>query len=358
MRRAERVIFALLVAGLCAAAGCQMFELDQERAVPAAPAGITNGEPTNYESWQGVVGVVWIDDYWGPLACSGSLIAPNVVLTAGHCVWDAYTGMDFRDTPEEYEIRGGADVYTDGEWFHLAEVVEAIVHPDWDGWLEPESPSTSVDIGMLLLDEEITEIEHYRLREPPEPEVGTPGTIVGYGNSLDGDFTTQGIHRMGQTTVLELTETFIQLGDPCGLCHGDSGGGFFTEQDGEQVLTGINSWGEDGICNPLSDTWATNVVTYLDDIQAVLEYWNPPEDPDAGPDGGDLDADSDSDSDADSDNDADSDGDSDSDSDSDGQDEDSITDGDGGSDSCSCATPGRAPAERGLIRLLSVAISP
>jgi len=355
-RRRTRAAGLLLLAALLAAApGCEMFEIETELPPAGAPDGIINGTPTNYESWQGVVGVVWIDDEWGAVACSGSLIAPDVVLTAGHCVWNASSGMDFRTTPEEYEIRGGPDVYTDGDWFHLADVAEAVVHPAWDGWLIPESPETSVDVGMLRLTEEVTDIEHYPLRQPPEPEVGTVGTIVGYGNSINGDFTTQGVHRMGQTTVLGLSEVFIEVGDPCGLCHGDSGGGLFTEQGGEQVLTGINSWGEDGICDPLGETYATNVVTHLDFIEETLESWSPADEPDAGPDGGDADADADGDSDSDGDADSDSDGDADSDADSDSDgDTDSDIDG-GGGESCGCTAPGRSVSrgDVGLIGLIT-----
>lgn len=330
--------FLLLASILSAGSGCEMFELEHvDSPAPEADA-ITNGTPTNYDSWKGVVGVVWMVDGYGPVACSGTLIAPNVVLTAGHCVWSISGGTDFRAAPEELEIRGGADVYTDGDWFHLADVQEAIVHPDWNGNLITEGPDISVDIGMLLLTEDITTIEHHQLWHPPAPIVGTIATIVGYGNSIDGDYTTQGVHRMGTTTVLEITENFIQVGDPCGLCHGDSGGGMFIEQGGEQILTGVNSWGESGICNPLMDTWATNIGTYVDDIEDVLNYWNPPVEPDAGPDGGDLDVDTDSDSDSD----LDSDSDSDSDTDDDGIDPEN--------DSCGCTVPGHtARARIGLL---------
>jgi secreted trypsin-like serine protease len=158
---------------------------------------------------------------------------------------------------------------------------------------------------------------------------------------------------MGETTVLSVTETFIEVGSPAGLCHGDSGGALFTEQDGDQVVTGINSWVTDGICDPVSGNYVLNVATYVDFIETVLEAWEPPEEPDAGPDGGDLDADSDSDSDSDSDVDSDVDADSDSDADSDDDsesDHDAATDRDG--DSCGCTVPGRAPAGAFLLDLL------
>ncbi len=49
----------------------------------------------------------------------------------------------------------------------------------------------------------------------------------------------------------------------------------FIEVGGEQILAGVNSWGEGGICNPLSDTWATNIASYVDDIEAVLAVMIP-----------------------------------------------------------------------------------
>ena len=113
--------------------------------------------------------------------CSGTLIAPTVFLTAGHCVFEADAARVWFDTDltdnEEYPYGGATSV--EGT---------PIPHPNFNGALT--IPQTS-DVGLVILDEPVTGVGFGAL-----PEIGlaeelnsAPGidalvNIVGYGRQL------------------------------------------------------------------------------------------------------------------------------------------------------------------------------
>lgn len=224
------------------------------------PSGIVGGRPTGYESWKGVIALF----HSGELACSGTLIDREVVLSAGHCVYAPVIGINYLKKPEALRIAGGADVKTDA--VILAEVVEIRKHPDWKGLAGP-------DLSLLYLDREVTSVETYAVREQPPPEAGTPGTIVGYGLGDSQEDDSLGVHRAGDTTCLRVLETLIEVGDPAGPCSGDSGGPLLTEQDGQWTVTGVTSFGPAQVCDPMKMGGEVNVATYRDWIDEVVTEW-------------------------------------------------------------------------------------
>ncbi|MCP4679709.1 MAG: trypsin-like serine protease [Deltaproteobacteria bacterium] len=222
--------------------------------------GIIGGTPTNYKDWKGVVMVSA-----GGL-CSGTLIHPRVVLSAGHCVKlnDAATGQnhDYTLNPGAVSIRGGANMFTATTFARGQEIV---THPTWTGELSPNAG----DLSLILLGKEVTSIPYYPLRDFPVPQSGTKGKLVGYGGT--GGMGMGGSPRVGDTTLLNVMSDVIETGDPANTCQGDSGGPMFTEQNGEWVVTGVTSFGTSQNCYKDHGSYSVNVVSYCNWIDKTMK---------------------------------------------------------------------------------------
>jgi V8-like Glu-specific endopeptidase len=229
-------------------AACE--DIDQStRPVRSGFFGIVGGTETGYESWKGVVALY--SDSLG--LCTGSLIHPRVVLTAGHCVYLPSRGIDLVDSPQDIQILGGANVFTGG--IHLSQVSRVIAHPTW---LE----STGTDLALLVLPFPLTAVEFYSVRSAPQPAIGQTGILVGYGLSGVNPEVGGGIHRMGDTTILRNNGKLIEVGNPASTCAGDSGGPFFTWQKDQWVVTGVTSFGLRDDCPANYDGFEVNVLAF------------------------------------------------------------------------------------------------
>ncbi len=211
--------------------------------------GIIGGEETGWEEeWRGVVGL----GVFGAAMCSGTLIDPEVVLSAGHCV-SGGGYFDLAAMPNMLSILGGAKAGRT-----LARGKKIVKHPSWTG----DITAGGTDLSMILLNKKVTEVPHYNLRDFPMPVIGDQAFLVGYGDNGENS---SGIQRKGFTTILELPPGLIAIGAGEGgtanTCPGDSGGPVFTMQDGEWRVVGVNSFGAGTVCEPDFNMYSVNTLS-------------------------------------------------------------------------------------------------
>jgi hypothetical protein len=144
-------------------------------------------------------------------SCSGTVVAPRVVVTARHCTEGALPVDIVVETGREGEL---------GQ-FGVAEVRTT------EGALIDDN-----DVAVLLLADRL-DVDPVPYARSWAPVAGAPLTLVGYGLTHDGFV---GIKNVGETAVLEVYERYVRAHGEQNSCFGDSGG---TALDETGTLVGV-----------------------------------------------------------------------------------------------------------------------
>lgn len=183
------------------------------------------------------------------LMCSSTLIAPDVVLTAAHCIdfsyYEQMSGMPFDDVDlvfsrhadlSEYSGMPGASWPTDAVF-----AWEAVGHPGFSMNTMGIGLSENDDIALLFLEDAILNVEPALLPTRAEASSVAEGAIVdivGWGQQTSDQTPPAGtvMYKMaGQSVIGEVSDYEFQVGPDTNdvrKCHGDSGGPTFVEVDG------------------------------------------------------------------------------------------------------------------------------
>jgi len=177
--------------------------------------------------------------------CSGTLITPNVVLTAAHCL----EGMNTSTIQIMFGDSVGSGTYV--------QTTEAIMHPAYDSY------SITNDIALIRLD-----------GSAPANVAPIPALPPGLALAVADEGSTIDISGFGQTETsssgdklhVSVTLTKVCPGPngcsfgsgwavpgsigyprtPGGTCYGDSGGPAFLARAGQQYVVGVTSYGDQG----------------------------------------------------------------------------------------------------------------
>jgi hypothetical protein len=159
----------------------------------------------------------------GEPICTATLVAPDVLLTAAHCVEIAPTHAFFGAAPP------------DGE---MVPVVWSDQHPDFD-------PVTlEHDLAVAVLAEPAAAAPWPLPDGPLDPLPGRPLRLVGFG-AVGADDTGPALRRTGASVIDSASAVEFRFGpSPSQTCAGDSGGPAFVVEDGVEVLVGVTSSGD------------------------------------------------------------------------------------------------------------------
>ena len=214
-------------------------------AVPPEPLAAAGSAIVDGTLEPGMDPAVYIFHDWG-FACTGTVIAPRVVVTAKHCI-------PSRASPEGWHV---------------------MVGPGWHGFTDdygvletrttPGAGYDEGDIGVMLLERDFTQ-GLVRWAFLPWPGFGMVSTVtsIGYGQSVAGDDGSSGVKYRRDGYVSSLGHLDYSTTDNR-VCSGDSGGPSLFEG----VLVGVASQALVDVCSGASNF--TNVAAYADLVREAL----------------------------------------------------------------------------------------
>lgn len=209
-------------------------------ALPASASAVVGGKAVPSGAYPYVVA---IGDSKGP-ECGGTLIEPNVVLTAAHCV-DGVVGEpgDLRVLVGSSRISGTAG--------HLMRVTAFYVHPKYS------ARSLRYDAALLVLDQPVSGVRTLPMTTASLP-AGSTVSAAGWGETREHaksvpDRLRSVVLKVGTTSSCKHGNSvpgdyfspsmMCASGPGRDTCSGDSGGPLVGTSDGHLVLVGITSFG-------------------------------------------------------------------------------------------------------------------
>lgn len=236
-------LLSVLVLGLV---GCA-----QGPEVAGGESAIVDGERTRNNE----PAVVLVYNRAGGL-CSGSLIAPRVVLTAKHCVQGDGASAPF--SVGLFVIGVGDSINGLSETYRVSSIWTT-PGPYFDDGRLTGLPGVDVALVTLQRAATVTPVSVYRGH--PRDFLGQPVRAVGFGQIRDGS---SGVKYRVTTQINSIDGSILST--PPATCQGDSGGPLITEDDQVVAVTSFGS----GVCGSGGFNGYNRVDIFLEDIDRVL----------------------------------------------------------------------------------------
>lgn len=279
--RARLVLSLALVATLLLPAAVASGQATPEPG-PSGDTEIVGGEPANPGEYPFQVALLrrGVANRYQAQFCGGSLIAPDTVLTAAHCLVDV--------TAAQIDVLVGTRTLAPGGGGARLPARRIRPHPGFD----PDTYANDVGIIQLGVERPEELIPTVQAGQAHLWEPGDIGTVTGWGNrSTNGSDFPFVLHEVevpirtdtacanAYRDVTYIVPQMLCAGELNGgqdSCQGDSGGPFFVPDGGDWVQVGVVSWGV-GCAR-------ANFPGVYSRLARYTGFINPYLDPDAAPD--------------------------------------------------------------------------
>jgi protease YdgD len=161
--------------------------------------------------------------------CTGALIAPNLVLTAAHCLFDSKTGA--RINPDQIEFLAG---WRNGRAAAYRGVKHAVAHPEYVYGGGDKLTRVSFDVALLELDQPIRMPSIHPFETDLTPETGDEVGVVSYAKDRSEAPSLQQVCH-----VLNKDEKLLVLS--CNVDFGSSGAPIFSIRNGVARVVSVVS---------------------------------------------------------------------------------------------------------------------
>ncbi|OGO19662.1 MAG: hypothetical protein A2Z14_10495 [Chloroflexi bacterium RBG_16_48_8] len=260
-------------------------------------AAITWGEPDNGEHPH-VGTLLFVQNGVGYYSCTGTMIAPSVMLTAGHCVEENGNINDVtyvrfaEDAMASYGDYSSTQEWLNKEWLAVKTVIP---HPKFDDYAK--FPMT-YDVGVVILKKPYYPKDsngNFVFGELPELYFleGLTGveknhfTVVGYGmqGTLPPFYQDDYARYKGIVKLLEVSSYLTAGGEANakfsnnqgiggGTCYGDSGGPTFFKDTNLIVAVTSFGWAKNGNCIGNDYNYRMDIPDALDFLYDILNKYS------------------------------------------------------------------------------------